>query len=142
MDPKILVPVDGSSTAARTIERIIALKERFPTTLTLLHVVDVDRLAYRMIPDFQLEMIRDNARKAGAELLDSRVRTLEAAGFAVQRRLEIGAPRERIVQVANDDGFQLVVIGRRESTGEIRDVLFGSVANFVLHKVKCPVLLF
>jgi len=41
-----------------------------------------------------------------------------------------------------DEGFQLVVIGRRESTGEIRDVLFGSVANFVLHKAKCPVLLF
>ncbi len=142
MDPKILVPVDGSTTATRTLERIIELQERFPRTLTLLHVVDVDRLSYRMIPDFQMEMIRDNARKAGAELLESRVRLLETAGFTVVRRLEIGAPRELIVRVTNDEGFQLVVIGRRESTGEIRDVLFGSVANFVLHKAKCPVLLF
>jgi len=38
--------------------------------------------------------------------------------------------------------FQLIIIGRRESTGEIRDVLFGSVANYVLHNVACPVLLF
>jgi nucleotide-binding universal stress UspA family protein len=142
MDPKILIPVDGSTTAGRTLDRVIELKERFPQTLTLLHVVDVDRLAYRMIPDFQVEMIRDNARKAGAELLEGRARILEAAGFQVARRLEIGAPRELIIRVANDEGFQLVVIGRRESTGEIRDVLFGSVANFVLHKVKCPVLLF
>jgi len=142
MEPKILVPVDGSNTAKRTLERIIELKERFPQTVTLLHVVDVDRLAYRMIPDFQVEMIRDNARKAGAELLDGRVRTMEEAGFTVVPRLEIGAPRELIVRVANEEGFQVVVIGRRESTGEIRDVLFGSVANFVLHKVKCPVLLF
>jgi nucleotide-binding universal stress UspA family protein len=142
MNPKILVPVDGSTTATRTLERIIALKERFPPSITLLHVVDIDRLAYRMIPDFQVEMIRDNASKAGAELLDGRARTLEEAGFRVERRLEIGAPRELIVRVANEEGFQLVVIGRRESTGEIRDVLFGSVANFVLHKVKCPVLLF
>jgi nucleotide-binding universal stress UspA family protein len=142
MEPGILVPVDGSLTATRTLERIISLKERFPQRIKLLHVVDVDRLAYRMIPDFQVEMVRENARKAGAELLDGRARTLEAAGFQVERQLEIGAPREQIVRVANQGGVQLVVIGRRESTGEIRDVLFGSVANFVLHKVHCPVLLF
>lgn len=142
MAPKILVPVDGSTTSARTLERIVAQRERFPQALTLLHVVDVDRLAYRMIPDFQMEMIRDNARKAGAEMLAGRVRILEEAGFTVVRRLEVGAPRELIVRVANEEGFQLLVIGRRESTGEIRDVLFGSVANFVLHKAKCPVLLF
>jgi nucleotide-binding universal stress UspA family protein len=142
MAPKILVPVDGSTTSTRTLERIVTLRERFPQELTLLHVVDVDRLAYRMIPDFQVEMIRDNARKAGAELLAGRARVLEEAGFTVVRRLEVGAPRELIVRVVNEEGFQLVVIGRRESTGEIRDVLFGSVANFVLHKAKCPVLLF
>lgn len=142
MNPKILIPVDGSTTAARTLERIIAQKERFPQALTLLHVVDIDRLAYRMIPDFQVEMIRENACKAGTELLDGRAKILEAAGFRVERRLEVGTPRELIVRTANEEGFQLVVIGRRESTGEIRDVLFGSVANFVLHKVKCPVLLF
>ena len=142
MSPKILVPVDGSHTAARTLERIVALKDRFPQGVTLLHVVDLDRLAYRMIPDFQVEMIRDNARKAGSELLEGRVKILDEAGFQVQRRLEVRSPRELIVRVANDEGFQLVIIGRRESTGEIRDVLFGSVANFVLHKVKCPVLLF
>jgi len=142
MDPKILVPVDGSTTSSRTLERIVALRERFPQTLTLLHVVDVERLAYRMIPDFQMEMIREHARKAGAELLAGRARTLEAAGFTVASRLELGTPRELIARVANEEGFQLLVIGRRESTGEIRDVLFGSVANFVLHKTKCPVLLF
>ena len=38
--------------------------------------------------------------------------------------------------------MRLTIIGRRESTGEIRDVLFGSVANYVLHNVACPVLLF
>jgi nucleotide-binding universal stress UspA family protein len=47
-----------------------------------------------------------------------------------------------ITDTANEDGFNLIVIGRHEGGGEIRDVLFGSVANFVLHNVKCPVLLF
>jgi len=142
METKILIPVDGSTTAGRTLEKIITFKERFPKQLTLLHVVDVDKLAYRMIPDFQIDMIRDNARKAGQQVLDERAKALEEAGFAIEARLEFGPPRQTICKVANEEGFQLMIIGRRESTGEIRDVLFGSIANYVLHNVACPVLLF
>ena len=142
METKVLIPVDGSNTAGRTLEKIIALKERFPRELTLVHVVDVDKLAYRMIPDFQLEMIKENAGKAGQLVLDDKANLLEDAGFSVVARLEFGPPRQTICKVANDEDFQLMIIGRRETTGEIRDVLFGSVANYVLHNVACPVLLF
>ena len=142
METKILVPVDGSTTSGRTLEKIISLKERFPEQLTLLHVVDIDKLAYRMIPDFQIDMVRENAGRAGQQVLDERSASLEEAGFAVEARLEFGSPRQTICKVANEEGFQLMVIGRRESTGEIRDVLFGSIANYVLHNVTCPVLLF
>jgi len=142
MEMKTLVPVDNSSTSDQTLKRIIALKERLSTELTLLHVIDIDKLAYRMIPDFQLDMIRKNAGDTGRQLLDDRVSILEEAGFSVQARLEFGSPRQVICTMANDEKFQLLVVGRHEGTGEIRDVLFGSVANFVLHNVACPVLLF
>jgi nucleotide-binding universal stress UspA family protein len=141
MDPKILVPVDGSATARKTITAIIGQKERFPKKLWLLHVVDV-QLAYRMIPDFQLEMVRENARKAGQALLEKQAAILRAAGFETELLLELGSPRQEIPRIANEQGFQLLVIGRHAGTGEIRDVLFGSVANYVLHNVHCPVLLF
>jgi len=142
MEMKTLVPVDNSSTSDQTLKRIIALKERLSTELTLLHVIDIDKLAYRMIPDFQLDMIRKNAGDTGRQLLDDRVSILEEAGFSVQARLEFGSPRQVICTMANDEKFQLLVVGRHEGTGEIRDVLFGSVANFVLHNIACPVLLF
>ena len=67
---------------------------------------------------------------------------MKEAGFSVTARLEFGPPRQTICKMANNEEFQLMIIGRRESTGEIRDVLFGSVANYVLHNVACPVLLF
>ncbi|BCR03261.1 universal stress protein UspA [Desulfuromonas versatilis] len=142
MEPKILIPVDGSETCKRTVEQVIAVRERFPRRLTLLHVVDMDKLAYRMIPDFQVEMVRENARKAGAAILRQRTEPLTQAGFEIDQRLEFGAPRQVIPRIANEEGFGLLVIGRHTGTGEIRDVLFGSVANYVLHNVKCPVLLF
>ena len=100
MDTKILIPVDGSHTATRTLEKIVALKERFPRNLTLLHVVDIDKPAYRMIPDFQVEMIRENAGKAGEQVLAAKQAMLEDAGFEVEARLEFGPPRQAICKVA------------------------------------------
>ncbi|SHJ36249.1 Nucleotide-binding universal stress protein, UspA family [Malonomonas rubra DSM 5091] len=139
--PKILIPVDDSATSLKTINEVIAHKDRMPQKVTLLHVVN-DQLAYRMIPDFQIEMVRENAGKAGQVKLEQIATLLQEAGFETDLRLEFGSPRRVIPQVANDEKFELLIIGRRETTGEIRDVLFGSVANFVLHNVKCPVLLF
>ena len=83
--------------------------------------------------------IKEGAPKDEAE---EAKKALEEAGFKVEARLEFGSPRQTICRVANEEAFQLMVIGRRESTGEIRDVLFGSIANYVLHNVACPVLLF
>ena len=140
MDRKILVPVDGSAAADRMIAAIIARKAQFQAPLTVLHVVNVDKLAFRMIPDFQLDMIRDSARKAGEGVLNEQLARFTAAGVACEARLEFGSPRETICRIANDEGFDLVILGRR-GMGEIRDALFGAVSNHVLHHVRCPVLL-
>lgn len=142
MIPKILVPIDDSLTAQKTIDSIIELKERFSKKLTLLYVINNDQLAYRMIPDFQRDMVKENTTKAGNLLLERANSKLQSAGFENELLLEFGEPRQVIAHTANDQNFQLVVIGRHEGGGEIRDVLFGSVANHVLHNVTCPVLLF
>jgi len=142
MDARILIPVDASETAQRTLAAVLAAKQRFPKQLTLLHVVDDDKLAYRMIPDFQVDMVRENAGKAGQHLLEQCAEPLRQAGFEIEVRLEFGSPRRVIPRIANEEGFGLLIIGRHTGAGEIRDVLFGSVANYVLHNVKCPVLLF
>ncbi|HKK02194.1 MAG TPA: universal stress protein [Desulfuromonadales bacterium] len=140
MPMRILVPVDGSTTTDRTLSALIGRKEIPSARLTLLHVVNLDRLAYRMIPDFQVEMVRDHARRSGEELLAAHLKRLVDAGIVAEERLEFGSPREVICRIANEEGFELLVIGRR-GIGEIRDVLFGSVANHVLHHVRSPVLL-
>jgi nucleotide-binding universal stress UspA family protein len=140
MEPTILVPVNDSLTTRKTIDDIIAQKERFPRKLVLLHVVD-DLLAYRMIPDFQIEMVRENAEKAVRSWFNDLTGQLKQQGFEIEQRLVFGAPRQVIPQIANDEKFQLLVIGRKAGRGEISAVVFGSVANYVLHNVHCPVLL-
>lgn len=142
MEPKILIPIDDSPTAAATIKAVIEQKSRFPKKLDILYVVNKDQLAYRMIPDFQLDMVKENAKKSGELLLDRIGAQLEKAGFSVEKHLEFGNPRVDITTIANQQDYQLVVLGRREGSGEIKAVIFGSVANYVLHNVECPVLLF
>jgi nucleotide-binding universal stress UspA family protein len=141
MQAKILVPIDDSETARRTIGTIIELRQHFARQLTLLHVINQEQLAYRMIPDFQLDMVRENATRAGKALLAQTDARLQAVGFSCEQLLEFGDPRQTISRIANEQGFQLLVIGRHEGGGGLRDVLFGSVANHVLHNVRCPVLL-
>ncbi len=142
MEPKILIPVDDSPTAKRTVRLVIEQKDKFPEKVTLLYVINQEQLAYRMIPEFQLEMVRENAQKSGRQQLDKVAEQLFKEGFKPETILELGNPRTTITDIANRGDYTLVVIGRHEGGGEIRDVLFGSVANYVLHNVKCPVLLF
>ena len=94
MNTKILVPLDGSKTSAKTVRAVTSRKERFPVPLTLLHIVDLDRLAYRMIPEFQVEMVREQARKAGEHLLEEQQKLFTVAGMSTELRLEFGVPRE------------------------------------------------
>lgn len=141
-ESRILVPVDGSKTSIKTIEAIIENKEVFHSTLTVLHVVDVNKLTYRMIPDFQMEMIEEASQKAGTEILHSQAELFKNSGMKIEERLETGAPREVICRIVNEENYDLIIIGRQGGKGVIRDVLFGSTANYVLHHVACPVLLF
>ncbi len=141
MEPKILIPVDDSPTAQATIDYVIDQRVRFPRVLSLLYVINQEQLAYRMIPDFQLDMVKENSRNAGQKLMEKYRSQMDAVGYSCDLILESGEPRQLISNIANEQSFDLLVIGRHEGGGEIRDVLFGSVANYVLHNVRCPVLL-
>lgn len=141
MSIKVLVPICDGVTSEATLNAIIEHKNQFCEPITLLHVVNVKKMDYRMIPDFQIDMIRQYATNTGEKFLAAQTERLQTAGLQVIPRLELGFPRDIICSIANNEEFSLVVIGRHGS-GEIRDVLFGSVSNYVLHGVKCPVLLF
>lgn len=141
MSDKILVPLNGSSTATRVVQGIIREQQRLFGEITLLHVLDEDKLNYRMIPDFQVEMIREHARKAARQILEAHRDTLARGGVTAEIRLASGSPRQIVCRIAKEESFNLLILGRR-GTGEIRDMLFGSVANYALHNVLCPVLLF
>lgn len=141
MTPKTLIPVDESETTQRTIQAVIANQELISRDIILLHVVDV-HLIQRLLPDMQKQMVYDSSEKSGNRILEKLAKPFQEAGFNLTLLLELGTPGDAIRKVVEEQNIQLVIIGRHVGGGKLLDVMFGSVANHIVHSVKCPVLLF
>jgi len=137
---KILIPVDGSANAQRAVDHVIkniaALKE--PPQLLLLNVQW--NVATGNVKLFiNQETINDYYREQGLAALQPARVALDAAALPYQYHISIGTPAEAIVQYANEQGIDQIVMGRQGQGG--LQALLGSVVNKVLHWASCPVLL-
>ena len=56
-------------------------------------------------------------------------------------RMGIGDPAAEIVRIAGDEGVELIVIGTHGRTGMLR-LLMGSVAEAVVRRAPCPVMVY
>jgi len=141
MTPRVLIPIDESQTAQKTIQAVIANQELVPREILLVHVVAV-HLVQRLVPDIQKNMVYDAAKKSGKRILEKLAKPLQDAGFEPTLLLELGTPGIEIQKVVEEQNVQLVIIGRHPGGGGLRDIMFGSVAKYIIDAVKCPVLLF
>jgi nucleotide-binding universal stress UspA family protein len=75
--------------------------------------------------------------KAEAALNDL-ARSQLAAPVPAKARVAVGKPAEEILQMAGDEGVDLIVMGTHGRTG-LRHILLGSVAETVVRTAPCPV---
>jgi nucleotide-binding universal stress UspA family protein len=132
-----LLPLDESANAARTVKNLICLKDKIDFPLTLLHVFDVERIQYRGITGINWAMAHEQARKAAAVFLEQQKEIFLSEGIHVDILMKEGSPRRTICTLANSGEYDLLIIGRH-TEGEIKNLLFGSVSNYVIHNCKCP----
>jgi nucleotide-binding universal stress UspA family protein len=138
---KILIPVDGSVGANRAVEHVIAsvawLKEA-PQVL-LLNVQW--KLASGNVKLFiSQDTINDYYREQGMTALSGARAKLDGAGLAYSYHISVGAPAEAIVQYAQEQHADQIVMSAH---GEdmLSNLLLGSVASKVAHLAKIPILL-
>lgn len=139
-DRKILVPLDGSPLSAQTVSNLLALKDSITFPLTLLHVLDLNTLSYRGFAETDFRDIEARARAEARQFIADQQARFEAAGMTVETLVQEGSPREVICELADSGGYDLLVIGRQADSA-LRKLLFGQVANYVVHHTSCPVLL-
>jgi nucleotide-binding universal stress UspA family protein len=138
---KILIPVDGSANAQRAVDHVIknisALKE---TPQLLLLNVQWNMATGNVKLFINQKTINDYYREQGMAALQPARAALDAAALPYQYHISIGTPAEAIVQYANEQIVDQIVMGR-QGQGGLQSLLLGSVVNKVLHLASCPVLL-
>jgi len=129
---KILLPVDGSDCAMKTLHWAGELfKGRSDVEFYLLEVISIT-------PDtITVEYDVTDATKT----LNNAKRALESMGCHVAEiSYVLGDPVERICEYAEEMGLDQILIGSHGRTG-LSKLLMGSVSVAVMERSKCPVTL-
>jgi nucleotide-binding universal stress UspA family protein len=136
---RILLATDGSREAelAATTAADLAAK-----TGSELHVVTVGPdLPLYELPDYtaRFEDVLREQRREAREALEQQVKKVQEAGGTVnESHLREGRADEEILDVAEEIGAGLIVMGSR-GHGRIRRALLGSVSDAVVRHAHCPV---
>lgn len=137
---KILVPTDFSSHSTAAVRYAAALAQTFDASVCLVHVYDL--LPYALpegmpaVDAVQVTQLHDAFQKQ----LDGARRSASDAGAKNTETLLLqGSASAEIVRVAEEQGFDLIVMGTHGRTG-LAHMLLGSVAEKVIRRAPCPVL--
>jgi nucleotide-binding universal stress UspA family protein len=138
---RIVVGTDGSETAAEAVRHATELAKSSGASLEIVS-------AYEPIPQ---ERLREEAAEVPGDVAhgvgpreDVNVTLEGAAGGARNEGVEVqvhareGEPADAILDVAEETGADLIVVGNKGMTGAKR-FLLGSVPNKVSHHAPCGV---
>jgi nucleotide-binding universal stress UspA family protein len=139
----ILVGTDGSATATIAVAQAIELARGLGARLQIVSAYEpvIGLLASESLPvppDVQWAL---NPREDVLALLDAARHDARAAGVAeVETFPRVGDAADAILDVAEEQGTDLIVVGHKGMTGATR-FLLGSVPNKVSHHAPCSVLI-
>ncbi|HEY7996068.1 MAG TPA: universal stress protein [Steroidobacteraceae bacterium] len=140
---RILVPVDGSPTAAKGMKEAIKLARRGGGKLMLLHVVEEYAAFASPEVGFNIGPILDAVMAGGKRTLARVKRSAELAGARPQTALVenfAGRVADVIVSEAKRWRADLIVMGTHGRRG-VKRALLGSDAELVVRYSPVPVLL-
>lgn len=149
MYERIAVALDGSPLAEQILPHVETLAEHFGSTLILVRAVlpveNVAALVDPVISGVPLDptLVQDTTEADEQEArtyLDQVATALRQRGISVQTEQPHGAAAEAIVDTARRAHADLIALTTHGRSGLGR-LLFGSVADEVLHKTTRPVLL-
>ncbi len=139
----IVVGTDGSETAREAVHQATELAKSVGARVDLVSAyepVSNQRLAEerREAPDDLQWMV--NPREDVDATLNEAAQEIQGAGVPVETFARQGDPADAILDVAEERGSDLIIVGNKGMTGAKR-FLLGSVPNKVSHHAPCSVLI-
>lgn len=140
---RILVPIDGSTTAERGLQEAIGLAKTFDASLVLLSIVEFHPMTSEMASASAWELLCAGLREHHRAVLDRAHDAARSAGVASEAHLKDAAAArvcDVILAAARDHACDLIVMGTHGRHG-LERALIGSDAERVLREAPCAVLL-
>jgi len=142
MYKKILVPLDGSELAECALShvRAIATGCRVPEVVLLGVVEPISQPVYAAFGDEHVRDIQKATRAYANNYLSKLAGGLKEDGIAVQTVVVSGRPAEKILDYANKNQVDLIIMSTHGRSGVSRWVL-GSVTDRIVRRSVAPVLI-
>ncbi|HTV53998.1 MAG TPA: universal stress protein [Terriglobia bacterium] len=141
---RILYPTDFSEASARAYAYAESLARHYSAKLHVIHVAQAPTFPYSEYPsvrvmDGVLRDLRGYAEKQLAGFMNGRLSHAADHGIELECTALEGSITAQILQFAEKNGVDLIVMGTHGLEGADRQTL-GSVTEKVLRKASCPVL--
>jgi len=139
MFKRILVPLDGSSTAEEAIPHAITFANISEAKLVLLRILEPFPPVRSMSPA-ELKKVKQRAREWAEDYFERISIDLQKQGISHEMEILEGRASVMIEKFAEESDIDLIVLASRGHTGLTR-WLMGSVADRVIRGATVPVLL-
>jgi nucleotide-binding universal stress UspA family protein len=132
-----LVPTDGSKAARRATRQAIDLAKRDDATVHAMYVMDMGDADFVAVPS-DIAETRTRLEQKGRGFTDDVSDLAAEADVDCVSVVKSGIPEDEIIEYAEAQGVDLIVIGRRGRSDPDKP-LIGSTTNRVLGQTEPPV---
>jgi len=126
---KMLVCMDGSKHSVNALNFAVKLGKVMGSNITLINVQE--RPLHELSPE--------TAEELGQHILSHALNKIVRKDLKIDKRVAFGVPPDAIIDVAEKEGQDLVVVSTR-GQGTISKFLLGGVTEDVVEKARCSVL--
>jgi nucleotide-binding universal stress UspA family protein len=133
---KIVLGYDDTEPSKHALERTAELAKAFKSEIIVTSVAPIAVSAGRSMGAID---VTDPPERHKEELAHAR-EYLEGQGLQATYQAAIGFPADAIVDLANEQGADMIVVGTREP-GFVQRLLGQSVSDSVAHHAHCDVLI-
>jgi nucleotide-binding universal stress UspA family protein len=134
----IVVGTDGSRGAEAAVEKVIGLVPGSGETVHLVCAYPGPSVLERLGLSARQEAV--DMRGVAADVLARSESRFREAGFTVHKHTREGDPADTIIDVAEEENADLIVVGARGATG-MRRFMLGSVAGKLSHHAPTSLLI-
>ena len=136
----ILVPIDFSVHSKNALKYAVPFAKQFDASLHLVYVVEPTIYPADLgFGQVVLPGVEEELRQKGADELKQLIRDEIGSTVTATYVVKTGTPSQEILTEADEKKVNMIVIATHGHSG-LEHVLFGSTAERIVRKARCPVL--